>query len=261
MPSMAIANECRIPRATVYRLLEALRARDYVTYDRTSRSWSLGPRLFAIGAGVPTIAQVLQVLEAFDTATPRLSVADLAARTGLDLGTASRLARLMSDEGLLLADEHGRLALGLRVVALAARAEPIEHLVRTARPILERLRDQTGETANLLVRDGANALYLDQAESPRALRVSGWAGRRIPLAGSASGAALGSPGVHVVSDAVEPGVIAVACGIRGIGAIQAAVSVTAPIARLHGSLLVHAEAAVGEAAAAIGIALAAQGGE
>ncbi len=260
MGSMAIAHECAIPRSTIYRLLNVMRSHEYLVYDRRGRRWSLGPRLFRVGPASPTVAQVLQVLETFDTRVPHLSVADVARRTGLDVSRSSQLVDVLLSEGLLAADEAGRVGLGLRIVGLAARVEPIEHLLRTAHPYLELLRDRTGETANLLVRDGASALYLDQAESPRALRVSGWTGRRIPLAGSASGAALTGPGVHVVSDAVEPGVIAVACGIRGFGSLEAAISITAPIARLQGSPLARAQAEVVGIAEAIARRLVADGG-
>ena len=252
MRSMAIARECGIPRSTVYRLLNAMRSRDYVAYDRRARTWSLGRQLSRVGAASPTVAQALDVLEAFDSRTPRLSVAELAGRTGLDIARAGELVEFLVSERLLALDASGRVGLGLRVVGLAARVEPIEHLLRVARPYLEHLRDRTGETANLLVRDGQSALYLDQVESPRALRVSGWVGRRIPLAGSASGAAITGSGVHVAADAVESGVVAVACGIVGPGGMKAAVSVTAPALRLQGSLLTHAGSEV--EAAAIDIA-------
>jgi len=255
MTSMAIATECSIPRSTIYRLLSVMRDRGYLEHETTGRRWSLGPHVAELRPGVATLGQALRVLESFDATTPRLAAAEIATRTGLDAGLTMRLVATLLDEGLLSADERGGFALGLRIVGLAARARPVEHLLRTARPHLEQLRERTGETANLLVRDGSSALYLDQVDSPRALRVSGWTGRRIPLAGSASGAALTSHGVHVAADAVEPGIIAVACGVRNVGPVRAAVSITAPTARLRGSLLSHAEQAVEEAARAIGWAL------
>ena len=252
---MAIARECGIPRSTVYRLLNVMRSRDYVAYDRRARTWSLGRRLSQVSAASPTVAQALEVLEAFDSRTPRLSLAELAGRAGLDVTRVGELVDSLVSERLLALDASGRIGLGLRVVGLAARIEPIEHLLRVARPHLEHLRDRTGETANILVRDGSSALYLDQVESPRALRVSGWVGRRIPLAGSASGAAITGSGVHVAADAVESGVVAVACGIAGPGGVEAAVSVTAPALRLRGSLLAHAASEVEAAASDIARAL------
>lgn len=255
MRSMAIARECGIPRSTVYRLLNVMRSRDYVAYDRRARTWSLGRRLSQVGAASSTVAQALDVLEAFDSRAPRQSVAELAGSTGLDVSRVSELVEVLISERLLALDASGRIGLGLRAVGLAARVEPIEHLVRVARPRLEQLRDRTGETANLLVRDGSSALYLEQVESPRALRVSGWVGRRISLAGTASGAAITGSGVHVAADAVEPGVVAVACGIAGLGSVQAAVSITAPAVRLQGSLLTRAGSEVKAAADEIARAL------
>jgi DNA-binding IclR family transcriptional regulator len=258
--STMIARETGIPRASVYRLLAVMRERAYLAYDPRERSWDLGPRLLQIGEGSPTIAQALQVLEAFDRATPHLSVVDVAARAGLNVTATSHLVHVLLSEGLLSSDVAGRLALGPRIVALASRAEPIERLVRAAGPHLERLRDRTGETASLLIRDGASAVYLDQAESPRALRVSGWTGRRIPLAATASGAALTAGGLHVVSDAVERGVIAVACRIPGLRSVDAAVSLTAPSARLRGALLARVRDEVVETANEIAAELAREAG-
>ena len=255
MRPMTMARECGIPRSTMYRLLGLMRSRGYVSRDGGDHAWTLGPRVLEIAGSAPTVDQALRVLEAFESTSPHLSVRDIAVRCGLDTQLVGRLAEAMLANGLLMAEEAGQLSLGPRVVALAARAAPIEHLVRTARPHLERLRDRTGETANLLVRDGGSAVYLDQAESPRTLRVSGWLGRRIPLASSASGAALTGSGVHVVSGAVEPGVIAVACRIAGPRSVDAAVSVTAPTIRLRALRLERAKAEVAATAALIGEAL------
>jgi DNA-binding IclR family transcriptional regulator len=255
MRPMALSRDCGIPRSTIYRLLGLMRSRGYVSRAGGNHAWTLGPRMLEIAGSAPTIDQALRVLEAFDSASPHLTLGDIAARCDLDIQLVGRLAEALLTNGLLRAEESGRLSLGPRVVALAARAAPIEHLVRTARPYLERLRDLTGETANLLVRDGASAVYLDQAESPRTLRVSGWLGRRIPLASSAGGAALTGDGVRVVSGAVEPGVIAVACRIPGPRSLDAAVSVTAPTIRLRALRLEHTKAEVVATAALIGEAL------
>jgi DNA-binding IclR family transcriptional regulator len=98
--------------------------------------------------------------------------------------------------------------------------------------VLARLRDATGETANLIVRDGEQAVYLDQVESRHALRHAGWAGRRIPLTrGAAAMALTGDDGPHVARDAVEVGVTAVACRILA-PVESAAVGITAPSARM-----------------------------
>ena len=95
------------------------------------------------------------------------------------------------------------------------------------------LRDVTGETANLIVQDGDFGLYIDQVESHSPLRYSGWVGRRVPMAGTATGAAFQEPFTpHVVADAVEVGVTAIASRIGDVYP-PLAVSILAPTARLE----------------------------
>ena len=96
-----------------------------------------------------------------------------------------------------------------------------------------RLRDATSETANLIILDGDHAIYVDQVESSYALRHSGWVGRRVPLAGTATGAAFDDRTTsHVAKDAVETGVTAIACAID-IPDFDAAVGITAPSWRIE----------------------------
>jgi len=129
------------------------------------------------------------------------------------------------------------------------RWQVVNYLRTLARPHLVALRNVTRETANLVVRDGLDAVYLDQVESQRSLRHSGWSGRAIPIAGTATGAALsGEFGAKVAADAVESGVTAVACRIPIDHAPAAAVSVIGPTFRLRGSILQHVRTEVESAA-------------
>ena len=70
-------------------------------------------------------------------------------------------------------------------------------------------------------------------DSPYALRHSGWVGRRVPLAGTATGAAFDDRTTsHVATDAVETGVTAVTCALD-LPANDAAVGITAPTWRVE----------------------------
>jgi DNA-binding IclR family transcriptional regulator len=83
------------------------------------------------------------------------------------------------------------------------------------------------------VLDGDHAIYVDQVESSYALRHSGWVGRRVPLAGTATGAAFDDrTRSHVAKDAVETGVTSIVCAIDLRGD-DAAVGVTAPSWRIE----------------------------
>ena len=118
------------------------------------------------------------------------------------------------DLGLCLSGTYG---LGRRLLGLASRVGWVEGLQLAARPILTGLRDDSGETASLLLEDSGQALYLDQVESHFDLRCRGWVGRRVALEGTSVGAAFADPSrPQVVPDAVDKGVTAIACAADGI---------------------------------------------
>lgn len=257
-PTMIISQECGIPKSSLHNLLNLMRARRFVTYHGAPRAWSLGPRLFEISGEAPLLPHALAVLRAFGQGTAPLDTAEISQRSGLSPTIVARILSLLEESGLLGQTAGGRYRPGLQLVALASRVGPLDQLRLIARPILGRLRDVTGETANLVVLEAEHALYIDQVESRHALRHTGWVGRRIPLERTATGAALsGESGAQVVRDAVELGVTAIACVIPGMADPRAAVSVTGPNFRLEGGDFDRGRAAVEGAAQAIGSALAA----
>lgn len=259
LPTMVVARECDIPKSSAHQLLNTMRDRGFVRYDRLGRTWTVGDRAREIGADPPTIPTALKILESFDRQVVRQTATSVARSTGLDLERVERALSVLESEGLVVVASGGLFSLGLRAVRLAARIEPIELLRTIALPLLSELRDLTGETANLLVQDGAQVVFLDQVESHRALRHGGWAGRTVPLVGTASGAALsGLGGAQVVTDAVEAGITAIACRILWPGYPPAAVSITAPSFRLVGSDLKVAKHHVEAMASRIGAELTAE---
>jgi DNA-binding IclR family transcriptional regulator len=245
VPAAMIARECGIPRSSTYAILHELAAAGYA--EPADGGFRSGPRARDLAGGA-TIAGALAVLECFDQDVTGLSPAELCRRSGLPLARIEPLVADLVAAGLL-AESDGQVALGVRVAALAARSGPLHRLRAAARPVLAELRDATGETANLIVRDGDEAVYLDQVESPHALRHAGWAGRRIALdRGAAAGALTGATGAQVARDAVEVGVTAVACRVPRAGDPPAAVSVTAPTARMTARRLNGCRTAVRRAA-------------
>lgn len=252
LSAMVLARRCGIPKSSTYHVLAALRRRGFVRYDELTRLWSLGSRLADIATDAPTVAQTFGVLDAFDAGESTLSPVQLAQRTGLEVSLVTHSIELLLAQNLLTEHDDGSYSLGLHIAALAARLPQIERLRTIARPRLVQLRDRSGETANLLIRDGDDVIYLDQIESWHALRHTGWAGRAIPLETSAAGQALIDPTrIHVVLDAVEPGVTAIASALDVALEQPVAISITGPSARLPRPVIDMCEKAIAEAAAAI----------
>jgi DNA-binding IclR family transcriptional regulator len=71
--------------------------------------------------------------------------------------------------------------LGLRVLAWAGAVSAEFGLAEAARPVLEALRDETGESAQLFVRDGDRRLCVAASERPSGLRDTVPVGAVLPI--------------------------------------------------------------------------------
>lgn len=252
-----IGAACHIPRSSLYKLLRALEERGYLSCRPGEAVWTSGQRLLELRSDSLPFVHGMAVLEAMERGGGSLGVDDLATRTQLPAELVERILVALAGHGLVMPGYDGTFALGLRFVSMASRVAWTERLQLIARPVLVRLRDETAETASLIVEDDGEALYLDQVESHFDLRCRGWVGRRVPLEGTSAGAAFGDPSVaHVVKDAVEAGVTAVSCAIHGVDP-RAGVNVIGPTWRLEQRGLGEVAGLVRAAAAGLAEAFAA----
>jgi DNA-binding IclR family transcriptional regulator len=159
--------------------------------------------------------------------------------TGFSRATAHRLAIALEAHGLLRRDSDGRFAPGSRLIELGHAAERSFPLGEAAMPALRALRDQTGESVQLYVRDGAERVCVASLESPHGLRTIVSTGARLPLDLGSGGAVLRAEADDLRrgwAESVgqrEPGVASVSAAVLDrAGAVVAAVSVSGPIERL-----------------------------
>ena len=123
------------------------------------------------------------------------------ARTGLPRATVHRLAVGLEHHGLARRDPAGRFRLGPRMA-------PPDPLPAVAAPALRRLRDDTGESAQLYVRRGDVRMCVAAAERPAGLRDTVPVGSTLPMtAGSAAKVllAFGEEGFSSAPAPVEQG--------------------------------------------------------
>jgi DNA-binding IclR family transcriptional regulator len=135
--------------------------------------------------------RVLQMLLCFDAERKELGVSELADTLEIHRSTASRLAATLEVRAFLervpgkktyrLGPQMGRLGLH----ALGSR-----DLLTLARPIMERLAAETGETINLASVDGDRVVNLLQSDGGHLVGVGVWTGRRTPLHCVANGKVL-----------------------------------------------------------------------
>src|SRR3954453_8522208 len=106
---------------------------------------------------VEAVERALSVLDAFADGRPRLSLAEIAERTGLYPSTIRRLAASLDRFGYLHRGADGLFRLGPTPLRLGLLYRDAFDLADHVRPALARLVERTGETAAFYVREGERA--------------------------------------------------------------------------------------------------------
>lgn len=194
-----------------------------------------------------SVGRVLDLLEVV-VAHRACSLTVAAEKTGLTPTTARRYLQALGARGYVRRSDAGEYTPGpmIRSMADALRqTDEVQLLAAVAQPHLRRLAAHTGESTYLALVDGDSATYVETAESSRAIRHAGGVGQRVPLAGTAVGAALASPGAPATrSGTVEPDIASVSLGLGGPWAGRAAVSVVGPAHRFTPQVTGEHEAAL-----------------
>ena len=143
----------------------------------------------SIATNVGVLDKSVAILAALAEEGP-LSLAGLVEATGLSRPTAHRLAAALESHRLVGRDGAGRYRLGLRLLGWAGAVSTELGLVEAARPVLEALRDETGESAQLFVRDGDSRLCVAASERPAGLRDTVPIGAVLPIDRGSAGKVL-----------------------------------------------------------------------
>ena len=150
---------------------------------------------------VSTVERALGVLRAFTHQRPELSLAEIAAITGLHKATAFRLLTTLSRAGMTMKDPNtGVYRLGFELIALSEVAKTSTGFVTQARPFMRQIRDELNETVYVAVRVGDERINVDQLEGIRDFR-------RVVTLGKPSALYVGSTS-HVILATLPDGEIA-----------------------------------------------------
>jgi IclR family acetate operon transcriptional repressor len=135
----------------------------------------------ASAGGHRAAKRALELIEHVAASSEPVSLSELARQVDLPKSSAHALARTLADEGYLLRDGRGAYALGPRLLALLGRLPHRFELPRVARPIMQQLVDDLGETAILGIRQGPQVIYIEQIEAPQMIRYVAPLGEPRPL--------------------------------------------------------------------------------
>lgn len=225
-----------------------------------------------------------------------LTVSEASRDLGVAASTAHRLLAMLQYRGFISQDPATKAyALGPVLEELGLLAVRGMDIRAQARPIMERLVAEVGETVHLGVLRGAEVLFLESVESAKALRVADRTGMTLPAHASAVGkallAGLAVEQLHILypdddlpayrpntitdrstleqalntvrergyatnADESEAGVSGVAAPIRDkVGLVRAALTVSAPTSRLSEAQVAEIAPATIRAATEIGARL------
>jgi DNA-binding IclR family transcriptional regulator len=136
------------------------------------------------GGAVPgrsVTSRALGMLDAFGSSTPRLTLSEIARRSGTPLGTAHRLLAELTDWGALVRRADGRYEIGRKVWDLGLLAPVQSELRQVAAPFLHDLHTTIRDTVHLAVRDGLHALYVERISGRESVPIVSQVGSRLPL--------------------------------------------------------------------------------
>jgi DNA-binding IclR family transcriptional regulator len=229
-------------------------------------------------AAVQSVDRAISVLEILARAG-EAGVTEIAAEIDVHKSTAFRLLSVLEDRGLVeQVGERGKYRLGHGIIRLAGATTARMDLVTGSRPITEKLAREVGETINVAVLSGNEALYIDQVAATSALRSHNWVGQRIPLHCTSNGKVLLSylrteqlsmildgplqrftprtvtnaaklreqlleirlRGFAIAAEELEIGLVAVATAVRDMdGNVVGTVSISGPASRLPADRLIQ----------------------
>ncbi|MFA5596596.1 MAG: IclR family transcriptional regulator [Pusillimonas sp.] len=130
---------------------------------------------------VPGLERGLRILAEFSRDTPTLSAPELARRLQVPRTTIFRLLVTLESLGFVERLNNGRdFQLGTAVLRLGFEYLASLSITELSRPILERLRNDTGYSSNLVIRDGRDIVYVQKVAPVSVFSSSVHIGTRLP---------------------------------------------------------------------------------
>lgn len=138
------------------------------------------------GEYVEALARGLNVLTVFSATATALTVAEIAARTGLARPTARRLLMTLAHLGYVRSDE-GVYSLTTKVLELGTVGIQAQGIWEIARPHLLDLVSKTNESSSMSQLDGGDIVYTARVAVPKIIAIAVSIGTRFPSVATSMG--------------------------------------------------------------------------
>ncbi|GAA2488029.1 IclR family transcriptional regulator domain-containing protein [Winogradskya humida] len=138
---------------------------------------------------IEALARGLDVLRSFRPGRRVSTLSEIAADTGLARPTVRRILLTLTELGYVRAEDRG-FALTPRVLELGMAYVHSLDMWEVARPHMERLVAQTGESTSMAQLDGSDIVYVARVAVPKIVTLSVTIGTRFPAAATSMGKVL-----------------------------------------------------------------------
>src|SRR5258708_3284687 len=133
----------------------------------------------------------LALLGSLAESSDGIPLSDLCQQVGLPVSTAHRLLTTLEQQRYVRSDPKTRYwSIGVQAFIVGSAFVKARDLIEIARPRMRGLMEESGETINLAVLDGGEAVFLAQVECRQMMRALAPPGVRIPVHCSGAGKAL-----------------------------------------------------------------------
>jgi DNA-binding IclR family transcriptional regulator len=129
---------------------------------------------------VPALERGLRLLQLFDRGRTAIAPPDIARELDLPRSTVFRLLQTLEHLGCVERTSSGRYRLGAGVLRLGFEYLASLEVTDVARPIIERLRDETACSAQLVIRDGRDVVIIFKAVGAGTFASNVSVGTRLP---------------------------------------------------------------------------------
>ncbi len=137
---------------------------------------------------VKSIDNALTVLEYLSTKNEGVKITTMCRELGINITVVHRILKTMKKRGFVEQDdETQKYQLGLRAQLMGILTMNQTDLYEYGLASLNQICKLTRETANFVIRDRSEGVYILQVESQNALRVANHVGSRVPLYCTAAG--------------------------------------------------------------------------
>jgi IclR family acetate operon transcriptional repressor len=132
--------------------------------------------------GVQSLRRALAIMRVIADAGDGVTLTEIARATSLASSTVHRLlTTLQQDRFIQFKNDGARWTVGVDAFTVGSAFLSVRDIARAARPLLRRLMEQSGETANLAILSDDMAVYMEQVECLQTVRAICKPGGRVLL--------------------------------------------------------------------------------